>query len=138
MTAPIFVDTAYLIALLDPRDSRNREAVGIAKSLAAKGVPLVSCDAVLLEFANYFARGPLRVHVIDWIESMRSGQDWEVVPVDRALLSRAEARYRVHADKNWSLTDCICMEIMTARRIRDIATTDGGFTQAGFRVLMRR
>jgi hypothetical protein len=30
------------------------------------------------------------------------------------------------------------MEIMTARKIRDIVTTDGGFAQAGFRVLMKR
>ena len=138
MSVAAFVDTAYLVALLDPRDSLNGKAVDIAKSLSAKAYTLVTSDAVLLEFANYFSRSPLRAVVIDWINAMRAAEGWEVVPLDRAELSRAEARYRAHADKSWSLTDCICMEVMTARKIREIVTTDAGFAQAGFRVLMRR
>jgi predicted nucleic acid-binding protein len=55
----------------------------------------------------------------------------------RALLARAEVRYRRHVDENWSLTDCRSMELMQARGIRDIATTDAGFEQAGFRCLLR-
>jgi predicted nucleic acid-binding protein len=136
VSAAVFVDTAYLIALLDVRDTRNREAVDLAKKLTAKSAHLTTTDAVFLEFANYFARSPLRRQAIDWITAIRGAEGWDIVPVETSLLSRAEARYRVHDDKNWSLTDCLSVEVMLARGIRDIATTDGGFTQAGFRILM--
>ena len=56
--------------------------------------------------------------------------------LDEALLGRAEARYRRYADKDWSLTDCISIEVMGRRSIREVATTDQGFAQAGFEVLL--
>jgi hypothetical protein len=138
VSAATFVDTAYLVALLDPRDSLHGQAIEISEHLAARGASLVTSDAVLLELANYFSRSPLRGSVVDWIEAMRSGDAWEVAPIDRAVLVRAEARYRAHADKTWSLTDCLSMEMMSARKLRDVVTTDVGFAQAGFRALMRR
>lgn len=136
MSAAVFVDTAYLTALLDVRDTRNREAVELAKKLAGKSAHLITTDAVFLEFANYFARSPLRRQAIDWIVKIRAAEGWEIISIERGMLARADARYRAHDDKNWSLTDCLSMEVMVARRIEDIATTDGGFRQAGFHVLM--
>jgi predicted nucleic acid-binding protein len=62
---------------------------------------------------------------------------WEVVHADVPLIARGEARYRDHADKAWSLTDCINMEVMTQRHVHDVATLDRGFAQAGFKLLMR-
>src|SRR3990172_4410604 len=114
--ASVFIDTAYLVALLDPRDGHNGRAI---------------------ELANYFSRSPLRAECIEWLRAIRADAGWEIVPLDRSLVSRGEARYRRHRDKSWSLTDCISMEVMTQRRIRDAATLDGGFAQAGFSVLMR-
>jgi predicted nucleic acid-binding protein len=52
------------------------------------------------------------------------------------LLSQGESRYRRYHDKSWSLTDCISMELLRQRRLSDVASTDRGFRQAGFRVLM--
>jgi predicted nucleic acid-binding protein len=132
-----FIDTAYLVALLDPRDALNARGLRVAKRLAADHALVVTSDLVLVELANYFSRGPLRSHAIEWIGAIRGNPGWEVAPVDRALLGRVEARYRDHADKTWSLTDCSSMEIMRARGIADIATSDAGFAQAGFRILLR-
>jgi predicted nucleic acid-binding protein len=133
-----FVDTAYFVALLDPRDALNGKALEVAETLASRDRTLVTSDAVLLELANYFSRSPLRATAIDCIDAVRSGSGWEVVPINRPVLARAEARYRAHTDKTWSLTDCLSMEMMNARGIRDVVTTDAGFAQAGFRPLMRR
>jgi len=49
----------------------------------------------------------------------------------------AESLYAKHLDKNWSLTDCHSMELMRARRLRDVATADAAFGQAGFRCLLK-
>jgi predicted nucleic acid-binding protein len=136
VSAAVFVDTAYLIALLDPRDSLHARALSLAKKLAGDEAPLLTTDAVLLELANYFSRSPLRAVAIEWIAAIRSGEGWEVLGLDRALLARGEARYRAHADKTWSLTDCVSMEVMAGRKVTDVATTDAGFRQAGFRTLL--
>ena len=34
------------------------------------------------------------------------------------------------------MTDCVSMEVMTRRGIREVGTTDQGFAQAGFAVLL--
>ena len=129
MARRVLVDTAFLVALLDPRDDLNGRAVELAKALARDRVSVITTDAVLLEFANYFARGPLRLHAARWLSVLRADPGWEVVAVERDLLLRAEVRFARHADKDWSLTDCHSMELMRERRIRDVATTDAGFAQ---------
>ena len=136
MKRPIFVDTAWLVALVDHADDYHARALDLAEELAVARTPLVTTDAVLIELANYFARGPLRVEAISWIEQLRAAPEWDIVPLHSGLVARAEQLYRRHDDKNWSATDCIGMEVMRDREIRDAATTDVGFRQAGFRTLL--
>jgi predicted nucleic acid-binding protein len=133
---PVFVDTAWLVALVDHADDHHARALDLATVLAEARTLLVTTDAVLIELANYFARGPLRMEAISWIGQLRAAPEWDIVPLARDLLARAEQLYRRHDDKNWSVTDCIGMEVMRDRGIRDAATTDAGFRQAGFRTLL--
>lgn len=137
MARSVLIDTAYLIALLDPRDRLNERAETLTDELVDERAGMVTTDAIMLEFGNYFARGPLRAHAAKWIRALRGDSSWEVVPVERPLLLRAEGRYHRHLDKNWSLTDCHSMELMQERKIREAATADRGFEQAGFRCLLR-
>lgn len=130
------MDTSWLVALIDKRDQNQARAMELVRTLEKEAALLISTDAVIGELCNYFARSPLRTEAISWVEELRDDAGWDIVPVDRALLARAEARYRLHDDKSWSLTDCIGMELMDARRVKDAATTDMGFKQAGFRVLL--
>ena len=134
--ATVFVDTAYLVAMLDTRDALHDRALKLTKDLDANSASLVTNDAVLVEFANYFARTPLRRYAIDWVFALRESQAWQIVPLTSALLMRAETLYRAHRDKTWSVTDCSIMETMRDRRISQIATTDRGFKQAGFKILL--
>lgn len=136
MAKEVFVDTAFLVATIDSRDSLHQAALRVSRELSASRAILVTSDAVLLELANYFARSPLRSEAIHWISVVRSARGWEIEPLDRELLQRGEERYREHDDKSWSLTDCTSMVVMRRRRIRDVATTDVHFRQAGFRILM--
>ena len=120
------------------RDNLNQRAVVLAGKLAEQRAALVTTDAVMLEFANYFARSPLRGHAANWIAAFRADPAWDVAPVEPDLLGRALVRYARHLDKSWSLTDCHSMELMRERRIREVATTDIGFEQAGFCCLLLR
>jgi hypothetical protein len=133
----VLVDTPYFVALLDPRDNLHRRAEALTRTLAEEEAKMLTTDAIVLELGNYFARGPLRPHAARWIAALRADAGWDIVALERGLLARAEARYRDHLDKNWSLTDCHSMELMRDRRMRDVATSDVGFEQAGFRCLLR-
>jgi hypothetical protein len=83
---------------------------------------MATTDAILVETANFCARGPLRGYPARWMEELRADTGWYIIPLDRPTLLRAEVRYARHADKAWSLTDCHTMEAMRSRRARDIAT----------------
>jgi predicted nucleic acid-binding protein len=132
----IFVDTSWLVALIDQRDQHQEAALRLAATLAGEDALLLSTDAVILELCNYFARSPLRSEAITWVEEVRGAPGWEIVPIERTLLRRAERLYHRHHDKNWSLTDCLSMELMRGRKMTEAATTDAGFRQAGFRTLL--
>ena len=132
----VFVDTAYLVALIDRTDGLHTRARQLAIAFVSDRARLHTSDAILIELADYFCGGPFRRAALEWIDAIRKDGRWDVVPLDRPLLRDAEARYRRYDDKNWSMTDCISMEAMSQRRIREVATADRGFEQAGFRALM--
>jgi predicted nucleic acid-binding protein len=44
--------------------------------------------------------------------------------------------YEARPDKDYSLTDCISMNVMRAEGITEILTHDGHFTQEGFTKLL--
>jgi len=133
----VYVDTAFLVGLIDQRDRWHRAATDLVIEFKETRASLVTTDAVVLEVGNFFCRSPLRAEVLVWIDEIRGDGSWTVLPLDRWLLLRGEARYRAHADKTWSLVDCISMEVMQERKIHEVATADRHFEQAGFRILMR-
>ncbi len=133
----VFVDTSFFVAMLDIRDALHERALSLADRLDAERTHMVTTDAVVLELCNYFARSPLRRHAIDWVAALREGDGWEILGATRSLMLRGEKLYREFRDKTWSLTDCLSMEVMRARGISRVATTDVHFEQAGFYALMR-
>jgi hypothetical protein len=137
MAPGAFVDTSFLVALLDRRDAQNGLALKLVQELDARNVELLSTDAVLIEFANYFCRGPLRSKAIAWIGRFRAHKSWEILRLDPPLVTLGERRYRKYHDKSWSLTDCISMEVMLERGLDEVATSDLHFQQAGFHILMQ-
>jgi predicted nucleic acid-binding protein len=132
----IFVDTAFFVGLVNARDFTRQKALRLARELAEKRPSLITTDAVLIEVGNVFSRTPLRRGAIALISQIRADKGWSVLRLEAELVSRGEARYARFRDKNWSMTDCISMEVMQARGIGEIATTDQGFAQAGFKLLL--
>jgi uncharacterized protein len=134
---PVFVDTGYFVALLNRRDTLHARAVSLAQEWEKTNRTAVTTDAVLIELANFFARGPLRRTVVATIRKVREAAGFEVTACDANLLERSLTRYATHHDKSWSLTDCLSMEVMLDANCHEAATPDHHFAQAGFAVLMR-
>ncbi len=135
--APGYVDTTYFVAVLNRRDLHHGCAVELAARWHRLATKLVTTDAVLVETLNWFARSPMRVAAAKALAGLRGAAGWSIVHASRDLIERGEARYALHADKSWSLTDCISMEVASDQRATQVATTDGHFEQAGFEILLR-
>jgi hypothetical protein len=133
---PVFVDTAYLVALTNASDRHHDQATSLAQAWDKQRRLFVTTDAVLLEYANFFARSPLRRLAATTLARLRSVGGWRIVSLDGPVLAQGEARYAAHSDKASSLTDCISMEVMKESVLEEAATTDAHFAQAGFGVLM--
>lgn len=133
----VFVDTAYWIALLNPRDFLHTRVKTVSSKLGS--VRLVTSEMVLTELLNEFAtRGEdLRKAAANTILRLREDSRVLIVPQTSALFQEAFVLYSTRGDKGWSQTDCASFRIMEDRGITQALTHDRHFEQAGFVALLR-
>ncbi len=128
-----FVDTAYVVALVNERDELHNKANELV--LEFDNQPLLTTDAVLLEVGNFLARNN-RQKSVEIIGEFLASKEIEIVRMDESLFDKAFELYKTHADKTWCLVDCISFVVMKENGITDALTSDKHFVQAGFRALM--
>jgi uncharacterized protein len=136
----VFVDTCYLIALINPKDDCHKRAKEVSEALGT--FTWITSEMVLTELLNYFsAQGKyLRQISLDTVDSLRSNlnvDNVDIVPQTSEQFERAREYYRQRMDKGYSLTDCASMLIMQEQGIQDVLTYDHHFQQAGFSALLR-
>ena len=129
MTKPIFVDTGFFLAILNPRDKYHQAAKAASANLLRK---LITSEAVLLEIGDGLAKLSYRHVASAFLHSVRLDSELEIVPMSSALLADAIDLFSKRADKEWGLTDCTSFVIMQQRGIQDVLATDRHFDQAGF------
>ena len=129
----IFVDTLFVIALINPRDQYHAKASELAAKYEKH--PLLITDAVLLEIGNGLARN-YKQEAVEIIEDFIDSEEVEIAHLTPTLFERAFNLYRKHNDKDWGLIDCISFLVMTDANINQALTFDQHFEQAGFKVLM--
>lgn len=134
--SPLFVDTAYLHAVLNLRDQWHESAVRWEARLAVTRHHLVTTELVLLEIGNAHSKVRLRSQGVRAIDLLRSNAWVEVIPSSPELFAAGFDLYRNRPDKNWGQTDCCSFVAMRERGPMAALTTDEHFRQAGFRALL--
>ncbi|NUQ37413.1 MAG: type II toxin-antitoxin system VapC family toxin [Caldilineales bacterium] len=129
MKAPVFIDTGYVLALLNTGDEHHDRATMAAQQVKP---PFITTEAVLTEIGNALSRVRWRALGYATIQDLRADSNIEVVTVDAVLFDRASALYGDRLDKEWGLTDCISFVVMQDRKLTQAVITDRHFDQAGF------
>ncbi len=130
----IFLDSSYVIALVNERDQYHEQAMKLARELGIQY--LVTTDAVLLEVGNSLARS-FKSKAIAVIEEFLASDEVRVVSVDISLFQNGFDLYKAYQDKAWGLVDCISFIVMREYGIIDALTADTHFEQAGFNILLK-
>jgi predicted nucleic acid-binding protein len=135
MRSPHFVDTWFLIAMLDRFDSGHPRAVRLNEQLTAAAAPLVTHDAIFVEALTYFSASGARARQAASRAVRSSYANLTVFPADRVLFLSGLALYEARPDKEYSLVDCMSMQLMRDRGIAHVLTNDHHFRQEGFQVV---
>ena len=130
----VFADAFYFMARLNRRDQHHERVLKFSRDFRAR---ILTSDWVLMEVADALAESESRLRVRDFILHLRQSAACEIVPAARELLDRALELYHQHADKEWTLTDCVSFVIMRERKVTDALTGDKHFEQAGFVALLK-
>lgn len=134
MPRQTFVDSLFIIALVNRRDQSHRQALALATSL--KGEPLLTTDAVLLEIGNGLARNFKR-EAVEILDQLMAADELRIVHLTPDLFEQAFHLYKSRLDKTWGLVDCFSFVVMKNEGVQSALTSDQHFLQAGFEVLMR-
>ena len=133
----VFADTLYWLALFVPGDAWA-ESAGIVDCSDAL---LVTTEEVLSEFLTAVcAHGDhIRRLACRGVREVLDDPAIEVVAQSHESFLAGLALYERRPDKEYSLTDCISMNVMRQKQIHEVLTHDRHFAQEGFvRLLDRR
>ena len=128
----IFLDTSFVLALINERDQYHDQAEALSYKFESSS--LITTDAILLEIGNALAKD-FREEAVAIIKVLRSSRRIEVVGIDARLLEMGLEIYEKYRDKTWGLVDCISFVVMQEKMLAEVLTFDGDFTQAGFTIV---
>ena len=130
----IFIDTLFVVALINPRDQYH----AIASMLATdyEGYPLLTTDCVLLEIGNALARN-FKAQSIEIVDDFITSTEVKIVHLNPQIFDKAYQIYKKYKDKEWGLVDCVSFIAMQEENVDTALTFDQHFIQAGFKALMR-
>ncbi|CAN5731815.1 PIN domain-containing protein [soil metagenome] len=132
----VFLDTSFAVALVLRQDEYHTSATQLGRQLRMERRHIVTTDAVVLELGNALARNPFRPLVIRLIDRLRNDPMFSIVALEDRIMNAGHELFVQHADKSWTLVDCISFVVMRERGITDSLTADRHFQQAGFRALL--
>lgn len=133
----VFADAVYWIAIVKPKDPWRDDARAAKERLGKTRI--VTTEEVLGEILAALRKGPfLRRLAVKMVRAILSNPNVRVVPQSRDSFQKGLGRYDTRKDKNYSLQDCISMNVMESESITEVLTNDDHFHQEGFIVLLPR
>lgn len=132
----VFADSQYYIGILHTRDQWHRQAVEAASLVS--NLRYITTEAVLSEVLAFFSDfgTQARLNAAAAVQVILDDIKTEVLSVTSDMFREALALYEKRPDKEYSLTDCISMNICRERGITDVLSHDHHFSQEGLKVLM--
>lgn len=135
MNKRVFIDTSFIIAIMNPNDQYNALAQKFIHDLF-QDYEVWTSEAVLFELGNAFAKTN-RELVNKFVTNLRRSTYVHIIWGNEVLFQKALALYSQHHDKNWSLTDCLSFIIMNENNVHIAYSSDHHFEQAGFQYILR-
>lgn len=129
----VFADTSYYLALVNSLDRSHSAACRWTSDFAGS---FVTTSWVIMELANAMSQASNRPFFLSLLHDLQSDARVTIVPPTTELFDRGLDLYSRRTDKDWSLTDCISFLVMEDRNVRNAATLDHHFAQAGFNVVI--
>jgi predicted nucleic acid-binding protein len=130
----IFVDTLFIVALINKRDQYHQIALNLAEQY--ENYPLITTDAIFLESGNKLSAN-YRNEVVELIEQFLASDEIDVIRLTSELFDQSLRLYKKHQDKSWGLVDCFSFVVMKQHKVSQALTFDRHFIQAGFQALMK-
>ena len=134
MRIKIFVDTLFIVALINKRDQYHQIALNLAEQY--ENCPLITTDAIFLESGNKLSAN-YRNEVVELIEQFLASDEVDVIRLTPELFDESLRLYKKHQDKSWGLVDCFSFVVMKQHKLSQALTFDRHFIQAGFQALMK-
>lgn len=134
---PVFVDSAYLIALGVTDEQHHQAALNWAGEFDREDRCFVTTRAVFLEIGSALSKPSLRAAACRSFDALENDHRVALIELTPPLVGQAHTLFRERPDKEWSLVDCISFVVMNQWGISDALTTDVHFEQAGFKALLR-
>ncbi len=132
----VFLDTAYVNALVNTRDQWHHAAALWERKLASDRRELITTEFIPIEIADGLAAIRFRSHAVRVISTLRTSPLVQIIPASSHLFSAALQLYESRPDKDWGMTDCASFVVMGERGLTEALTADDHFRQAGFRALL--
>ncbi len=131
----VFADTSYYLALINSTDQYHSAVCQWTSEFA--GTSLTTAW-VICELANAMSQSVNRPFFLSLIRDLQTDSRVKIVPPSEELFDRGLDIFSRRSDKDWSLTDCISFLVMEDYGLKEAATLDHHFIQAGFNVLIPR
>jgi len=131
----VFLDTGYIIALEAADDQCHQDAVQHWQSLSSSLPRLVTTSFVLNEVVTFLNSRNQHSKAVEVGNRLMGSPSVQFVHVNEVLFYEAWQYFERHADKAYSLTDCISFVLMEKHGMRTALAFDKHFSQAGFQKL---
>lgn len=129
MKNKIFIDTSFILSLVNGRDFHHEKALKLSRIYEKSS--WLTTEAVLLEVGNALAKNHKK-ESLAVIRAFQQNPSVEIFKISGELFAKGLDIYEKFSDKDWGLVDCISFAVMWDQEIFEVLTFDDDFKQAGF------
>lgn len=133
--AGVFLDSSAWIAILVPRDQRNRAALSFYRTLGR--TPIITTDYVLAETLTWLTQSGYKRYSRTLRSMVAAGKQLRMLQVSwvtEQIHERAWDLYDRYDDQEFSFTDCTSFVICSQHEVDFVFTFDSDFRILGFDV----